>query len=105
MDHEPRLGIAFVVAVGMLLAVGAAVVLFRGSALAVQAAALLFTGLIALYVAAATVGVPLLAPDPEGVDGVALATKVVESLGLVFALRLNQTVGGPWRPTRKEVLQ
>ena len=61
MDHAPRLGLAFVVAVGVLLTVGAAVVLSPGTARAAQAAA------------------------------------------LVFALKLNQTVGGRWSLTRQEV--
>jgi hypothetical protein len=49
MAHDPQLGLAFVVAVGVLV------------------------------------------------------TKLVESVGLVFALKLNQTVGGRWSLTRQEV--
>jgi hypothetical protein len=41
--------------------------------------------------------------EPEPVDGVALVTKLVETVGLVFALKLNQTVGGRWSLTRQEV--
>jgi hypothetical protein len=61
MEHDPRLGLAFAVAVGALLTVDAAVVLSPGTAHAAQAAA------------------------------------------LVLALKLNQTVGGRWSPTRQEV--
>ena len=67
--------------------------------------ALLFAGLIASYAAATTVGLPLLPVEPEPVDGVALVTKFVESLGLVFALQLTQTVGGHRSLTRQEVSQ
>ena len=103
MDHDPRLGLAFVVAVGVLLTVGAAVVLSPDTARAAQAAALVFAALIASYAAATTVGLPLVSVEPEPVDGVALVTKLVESVGLVFALKLNQTVGGRWSLTRQEV--
>ena len=103
MEHDPRLGLAFVVAVGVLLTVGEAIVLSPGTARAAQAAALVFAALIASYAAATTVGLPLVSVEPEPVDGVALVTKLVESVGLVFALKLNQTVGGRWSLTRQEV--
>jgi hypothetical protein len=105
LDHDPRLGVAFAVAVVLLLGAGAALVHAPGSARAAQSAALLFTGLIASYAAATTVGLPLLSVEPEAVDGVALATKLVESLGLLFALKLTQAVGGHWSLTRQEVSQ
>ena len=105
MEHDPRLGLAFVVAVVLLVAVGAAVSLSPNTARAAQAAALLFAGLIVSYAAATSVGIPLLSVEPEPLDGVALVTKLVESVGLVFALKLNQTVGGHRSPTRQEVSQ
>ena len=37
---------------------------------------------------AITVGLPLLHPQPEPVDGLAVATKVVEAAGLAAALHL-----------------
>ena len=93
LDHQPRLGVAFIVAVALLVVAGAVLVHSPSSARAGQAAALLFAGLIASYAAAATVGLPVLSVEPEAVDGVALATKLVESLGLLFALKLTQPVG------------
>jgi hypothetical protein len=101
MEHDPQLGPAFVVAVGLLLTVGVAVVL-SPTARAARAASLVFAALIASYAAATTVGLPVLSLEPEPVDGVALVTKLVELVGLVFALKLNQTVGGRWSPTRQE---
>ena len=95
-------GLAFVVAVGVLLTVGVAVAL-SPTARAAQAAALVFAALIASYAAATTVGLPVLSVESEPVDGVALVTKLVETAGLVFALKLNQTVGGRWSLTRQEV--
>jgi hypothetical protein len=102
LEHDPHLGLAFVVAVGVLLTLGVAVVLST-TARAAQAAALVFASLIASYAAATTVGLPVLSVEPEPVDGVALVTKLVETVGLVFALKLNQTVGGRWSLTRQEV--
>jgi hypothetical protein len=58
------------------------------SAPALAAAAAVFTGLLASYALATTTGLPLLHPDPEPVDGLALATKAIEALGLVAASSL-----------------
>ena len=45
-------------------------------------AALVFAGLLASYVLATTTGFPVLHPEPEPVDGLALATKAIEAVGL-----------------------
>lgn len=62
-------------------------------------AALAFAGLLASYALAATSGIPLLHPDVEPVDGLALATKAVELLGLALAVdlarRLRRAAHGP----------
>jgi hypothetical protein len=105
VDHAPLLGIAFVVAVILLLGVGVALVRSPGSPRAAQSAALLFAALIASYGAATTIGIPLLSIEPEAVDGVAIATKAVESVGLLFSLKLAQTVRGHRSLTRQEVSQ
>ena len=102
LEHDPQLGLAFVVAVGALLSLGVAVVL-SPPVRAAQAATLVFAALIASYAASTTVGLPVLSVGPEPVDGVALVTKLVETVGLGFALKLNQTVGGRWSLTRQEV--
>ena len=62
------------------------------SASALAAAALTFTGLLASYALATTTGLPVLHPDPEPVDGLALATKAIEAAGLLAASGLL------WRP-------
>ena len=59
---------------------------------ALAAAAVTFTGLLASYALAVTTGLPLVHPDPEPVDGLALATKAIEALGLLAAPSLL------WRP-------
>ena len=62
----------------------------RRSALA--AAAAIFVGLLGSYALATTTGLPVLHPDPEPVDGLALATKAIEAVGLLATTRLL------WRP-------
>jgi hypothetical protein len=59
---------------------------------ALAAAAVMFAGLVASYTLAVTTGLPVLHPDPEPVDGLALATKATEALGLLAASSLL------WRP-------
>lgn len=62
------------------------------NASALAAAALTFAGLLASYALATTTGLPVLHPDPEPVDGLALATKAIEAAGLLAAAGLL------WRP-------
>src|SRR3954469_2892528 len=70
------LGSGFIVAVALLLAVGAALVLQPGSVWSAPAAVPLLAALIAAFAASRTIGIPLLAPEPEPVDAVGLATKL-----------------------------
>jgi hypothetical protein len=56
--------------------------------LAFAAAAATLSGLLASYALAITTGVPLLHPHPEPVDGLALATKAIEIVGLLAATSL-----------------
>ena len=58
------------------------------STLALGGAAVVLGGLLASYALAITTGLPVLHPDPEPVDGLALATKAIEAIGLIEALRL-----------------
>ena len=55
------------------------------STLALAAAAATLAGLLASYALAITTGVPVLDPNPEPVDALALATKAIEVVGLVAA--------------------
>jgi hypothetical protein len=59
---------------------------------ALGAAAATLAGLLAGYGLAITTGVPVLHPDLEPVDGLALATKAIEAAGLLAATSLL------WRP-------
>ena len=80
-------GAGFAIAVALLVA--AAVGLTRAvSAAALAAAAALFGGLLLSYALAVTTGLPLLHPEQEAIDGLALFTKAVELVGLAAATRL-----------------
>lgn len=66
-----------------------AVVLTRWpSEAALAAAVLVLTGLIVSYALVLTIGLPVLHPEIEPLDGLALATKVVEAVGTLAALHL-----------------
>jgi len=49
------------------------------------ASAIVLGGLIVAYALAVTTGVPVVMPEPESVDGLALVTKAVEAVGLLAA--------------------
>jgi hypothetical protein len=91
-------GVGFVLATVVLAAV--AVILTRSpSQFTLVGAAAIFLGLIAGYALAITTGVPVLHPDVEVVDGLAVFTKAVEALGLITAVSLVQ------RPSFAAVIQ
>jgi hypothetical protein len=77
-------GLGFVLAT-VLLAVLAVVLTHKPTQPAFAAAAAVFAGLIASYALATTTGFPILHPEPEAVDGLALFTKAVEAAGLILA--------------------
>jgi hypothetical protein len=56
--------------------------------LALAAGAATLSGLIVSYAFAITTGVPVLHPHPEPLDGLALATKAVEAVGVLAATSL-----------------
>lgn len=88
LANEPRMGVAFVVAVVLLLATAVATGLRPGDRHVAGAAGLLFAGLIAAYILSRTIGIPVLSPDREPVDAVGVATNLVEALGFALALFL-----------------
>jgi hypothetical protein len=80
-------GLGFVAAT-LLLALLAVVLTHRPNQLAFLATTAVFVGLIASYALVTTAGFPLLHPEREAVDGLALCTKAVETVGLVLAASL-----------------
>jgi hypothetical protein len=86
-------GLGFVAATVLLAAVAVAITLRPANVFALAGAAAVFAGLLAGYLFAVTTGLPLLHPQPEPIDGLALATKAIEAVGLLAAATLL------WRPS------
>ena len=83
-DESRGAGLGFVVATVLLAALAVGLTLGIGSTGLVAAVAV-FAGLLASYGLAITTGLPLLHPEPEAIDALALATKAVELAGLAAA--------------------
>ena len=86
-EEDTGAGLGFVVAT-ILLAVLAVVLTRKPSQVALLATAAVFAGLIASYALVLTTGFPVLHPEPEAVDALALFTKAIEAIGLVLAASL-----------------
>jgi hypothetical protein len=80
-------GVGFVVATVLLAAV-AIILTHHRSQLVVVGAAVILAGLIVSYMLVITTGVPVLHPDVEAVNGLALFSKTIEVLGLLAASSL-----------------
>jgi hypothetical protein len=81
-------GVGFAVATVSLATLAVAVTLRPASALALAGAAAVLAGLLVSYALAATTGLPVVHPEPEPVDGLAVATKAIELAGLLAASSL-----------------
>lgn len=80
-------GVGFLLAA--VLPAGLAVFLTRSpTQLALFGTAAVLVGLMASYALAVTTGIPVLHPEVEAVDGLALVTKAVEAVGLLTAASL-----------------
>lgn len=86
-EHTPA-GVAFAASAVVLAGLCLALSRQPQSSLPVTGAAVALAGLLAAYALATTTGVPVLHPSPEPADGLGLATKAIELLGLVAALHL-----------------
>ena len=87
-------GAGFVAATVALVSVVAALVVRPASRAVPISAAVVFAGLLVSYAAAATTGIPLVHPDTEPVDALAVDTKIVELLGLWLAVDLSRRRSG-----------
>jgi hypothetical protein len=98
-DEGIGTGLGFVAATVALAAVVLSLTRWPGNPSALGAAAALLGGLLGSYALAVTTGLPVLHPDPEPVDGLALATKAIETVGLLAATSLL------WRPVAVNALR
>ena len=87
-EEGPGAGLGFVAATLGLAGLVVRLTWRPANASALAAAALTLGGLLASYALATTTGLPVLHPDPEPVDGLALATKAIEAAGLFAATSL-----------------
>jgi len=92
-DESAGTGLGFAAAAVLLATLVVALTLRPTSALALAGVAAVFAGLLVGYALATTTGLPVLHPDPEPVDGLALATKAIEAIGLLAALQVLQPKG------------
>jgi hypothetical protein len=91
LEEGRAAGMAFAVAAALLG--GTAVLLTRRPSAAGHAAAgAVFLGLLVAYALALATGLPLVHPQREAVDGLALVTKAIEAVGVLAAL---DAVHGP----------
>jgi hypothetical protein len=97
-DEGTGAGVGFVASTVLLAGIVLALTVRPDARLPLAGAALLLAGLLGSYVLATTTGFPVLHPEPESVDGLALATKAFEAVGLVAALGLLQRRPAPSRP-------
>jgi hypothetical protein len=92
-DEGAGAGGGFLVATVLLAALAAAMLVRPESRTAVALAGAVLAGVIASYGLAVTSGVPVLHPEQEPVDGLAVATKLVEAAGLLAAASVLQHAG------------
>jgi hypothetical protein len=88
LSESALLGLSFIAAAVLLLALGLGVYLHPQSGLLALAIALLSSALIAAYAASRTVGLPVLHPAPEALDAIGVITKAVEAIALALSVRL-----------------
>jgi hypothetical protein len=96
-------GVGFVAATIALAGLVVWLTLRPTSSRALAAAAAVFLGLLASYAFGVTGGLPLLHPEPEPVDGLALATKAIEAVGLLAASTLLWRPAAVLNPHRKGI--
>jgi hypothetical protein len=80
-------GLGFIAA-AVLLAALAVVLTRRATQVALLTAIFVFAGLLGSYALVITTGMPVLHPEHEAVDGLALFTKAIEATGLLLAAGL-----------------
>ena len=81
-------GIGFIAATVLLAALAVALTQRPTSDVTLSGATLVLAGLIGSYALAVTTGLPVLHPELEPVDGLALFTKAIEAIGFTAATSL-----------------
>ena len=87
-DEEMGTGVGFVLATVLLVALVIGLTRHAESEWLLACAMATLLGLLASYLLAVTTGLPVFHPNPEPVEGLALATKAVEVVGVLAAWSL-----------------
>jgi hypothetical protein len=98
-------GLGFLGATVLLAGLAAVLTLRPASVAALAGAGIVLAGLLAGYAFATTTGLLLLHPAAEPIEGLALATKAIEAIGLFAAVHLlwrGRSALAPAVPLRKE---
>jgi hypothetical protein len=88
LDEGTGAGLGFVAATVALAGLAVWLTWQPANPSALAAAVVTFAGLLGSYALATTAGLPLLHPEPEPVESLALATKAIEAAGLLAATSL-----------------
>ena len=95
LDESPAAGWAFAASTATLAVLAVALTRRPAARPPLVLAAATLGGLLGAYALAVTTGLPLLHPEPEPVEGLAVFTKTIELIGLLAAwslLRREQAV-------------
>jgi drug/metabolite transporter (DMT)-like permease len=92
-QESPSLGVGFAVAAVALAAFAIGLDRWPQSRSAVHAAAVLLGALLIAYAATRITAVPLLGDHREPIDAIGVATKLIEAVGLLLAIKpINEPV-------------
>ena len=87
-DEGTGAGVGFVLATVLLVALAIGLTRHAESEWLLACAMVTLLGLLASYLLAVTTGLPVFHPNPEPVEGLALATKAIEAVGVLAAWSL-----------------
>ena len=87
-DEGTGAGVGFVLATVLLVALVIGLTRHAESEWLLACALVTLLGLLASYLLAVTTGLPVFHPNPEPVEGLALATKAIEAVGVLAAWSL-----------------
>ena len=88
LDESPAAGWAFAASTAILAVLAVALTRRPAARVPLTFAAATLGGLLAAYALSVTTGLPLLHPEPEPVEGLAVFTKAIELIGLLAAWSL-----------------
>jgi hypothetical protein len=87
-DEGTGAGVGFVLATVLLVALVGGLTRHAENEWLLACALVTLLGLLASYLLAVTTGLPVFHPNPEPVEGLALATKAIEAVGVLAAWSL-----------------